>query len=62
LRRLTRACETIDYAGRVIAEPQRFGTQYMVAPGSRRQRLALAIVRHAYWLVPGYIWLLRKPV
>ncbi len=33
----------------------------MLRPGSLKVRLAQAMAKYAYWLVPGYIWLLRKP-
>ncbi|MGB0721890.1 MAG: class I SAM-dependent methyltransferase [Gammaproteobacteria bacterium] len=61
LRRLVHAFELLDYTGRVIGDPERFGVAYMVRPGSLKQRLALTLTRHAVWAVPGYIWLLRKP-
>jgi len=32
-----------------------------VPPGSWRQRIALALIDHAYWLFPNYLWILRKP-
>lgn len=61
LKRLVERFDVIDYTARVIADPDGFGCAYMVAPGSRKQRIALQLIQHAYWLVPGYIWLLRKP-
>lgn len=61
LRRLVSRFELVDYTVRVIDEPDRFGASYMLRPGSRKQRLARLIARWAYWLVPGYLWVLRKP-
>lgn len=61
LRRLTRQFSIIDYTRRTIDDPERFRVDYMLKPGSPKQRLARIIARLAYWLVPGYLWLLRKP-
>jgi hypothetical protein len=32
----------------------------MVRSGTMKQKLALAMVRGAYWVSPTYIWLLEK--
>ena len=61
LMRLTDAFERLDYTRRVVAEPQAFSAADMIAPGSWRQKAALAIIDHAYWLFPNYLWVLRKP-
>lgn len=61
LRRLVRRFELVDYTLRVIDDPDRFGASYMLRPGSRKQRIARLVARWAYWLVPGYLWVLRKP-
>lgn len=60
LRRLVRRFALLDYTVRVIDEPARFGAGYMLAPGSRKQRIARLVARWLYWLVPGYLWVLRK--
>jgi SAM-dependent methyltransferase len=62
LRRLVSRFEVVDYTQKIVADPVRFEAADLVAAGSRRQRLALAVLRRAYWLAPGYVWLLRKPV
>jgi hypothetical protein len=51
----------MDYTAEVIRNPERFYASGMVAAGSAQQRLALMVLKFAYWLSPGYIWLLRKP-
>ncbi|MHB8341262.1 MAG: class I SAM-dependent methyltransferase [Mycobacteriales bacterium] len=61
LRRLTRDFEVVDYTIRVLADPERFAATDLVAAGSVRQRLALALARPAYLLMPTYLWVLRKP-
>jgi 2-polyprenyl-3-methyl-5-hydroxy-6-metoxy-1,4-benzoquinol methylase len=62
LKRLCRRFELVDYTARVVSEPERFEVSDIVQPGSLQQRLALAVLKYAYWLSPGYIWLLKKPV
>ena len=60
LRKLVSEFELIDYTVRVVEDPVRFNAEDIVRNGSRQQRLALAILKHAYWFFPGYIWLLKK--
>lgn len=60
LKRIVRDFERIDYTTRVIANPQFFNADYKIKPGTNKSILAKLIVRYAYWLCPGYIWLLRK--
>lgn len=62
LRKLVREFEVIDYSQRIIDEPVAFACDYMLPPESRKQRIARSVARFAYWLMPGYIWLLRKPL
>lgn len=51
-----------DYTAAVVRQPERFGASDMVVSGTAQQRLALLMLRFAYWLSPGYIWILEKPV
>ena len=61
LRRLVADFERVDYTRALIAEPDRYGTAYMIPPHSWRQRVGLAVVDWLPWLCPGYVWLLGKP-
>lgn len=61
LRRLVQRFEIIDYTTPMISDPDKFGVGYMIPAGSRKQAIAKRVARFAYWLVPSYIWLLRKP-
>lgn len=61
LTRLVNRFKITDYSAAVIADPVRFGTDYMVSPGSRKQKLALLMCRYFFWLLPGYIWILQRP-
>lgn len=60
LQRLCAEFEVIDYTVAVVREPERFAIDDMIRPGRARQRVALALLRLAYWISPGYIWILRK--
>ena len=61
LRNLVKGFRIIDYTRELIAKPDRYGTDYMVAPGTLKARLALWIADYLYWVMPGYLWLLKKP-
>ncbi|MFH0822359.1 MAG: class I SAM-dependent methyltransferase [Pseudomonadota bacterium] len=60
LRRLVSSFEVIDYTERIIADPLSFSAEEMITPGSLKQKLALFVIRKAYFLCPTYVWLLRK--
>ena len=60
LRKLTSRFKRHDYTTQLIAESMRFHTDYMLPPGSVKTKVALAVSRFAYWMLPGYIWLLEK--
>ncbi|TGD75672.1 class I SAM-dependent methyltransferase [Mangrovimicrobium sediminis] len=60
LRRLCAGFELHDYSPRVISEPEKFGVEYMLRPGSLKWRLASTVARYCKWATP-HIWLLRKP-
>lgn len=60
LRRLVHGFEVDDCTPRMLADPDRYAASYMLGSGSRL-RVARALARMAYFLFPGYIWLLRNP-
>ncbi|HUU00823.1 MAG TPA: class I SAM-dependent methyltransferase [Myxococcota bacterium] len=62
LRRLVERFELLDWTGKVIRDPVRYRATDLFRPGGPKQKLALAILQHAAWASPGYIWLLRKSV
>ena len=62
LKRLVRKFEIVDYTRPMIENPQRFSADYLLQPGAIKTSLARWGVKYAYWLVPGYIWLLKKKV
>jgi len=61
LRKLIKRFELVDYTVNMIKQPDKFKVAYMIPPGSRKQAIAKAVANLAFWLVPSYIWLLRKP-
>lgn len=62
LKRMCNDFEITDYTVAVVRQPERFGASDLVVAGGAQQRLALLLLKFAYWLSPGYIWILRKPV
>lgn len=62
LKKLVRNFELVDYTTSLISDPNKFGTQYMVETGSIKQKAALFIAKYFFWLLPGYIWILKKPM
>ncbi len=61
LKNLVKRFKIIDYTCELVEKPNQYATAYMVPPGTIKAKLARLIVNCAYWAVPGYIWLLRKP-
>jgi 2-polyprenyl-3-methyl-5-hydroxy-6-metoxy-1,4-benzoquinol methylase len=60
LKKLIRNFEQIDYTKKIIENPGLFYTDYMIKHGTTKSTLARLIVNYAYWICPGFIWLLRK--
>ena len=49
-----------DYTVRLIGEPDKFHTEYMLPAGSMKARIARIVAGWFYWALPGYIWVLQK--
>jgi len=60
LKSLVRNFKRNDYTVRLINEPSRFHTEYMLPPGSVKARIAGKVASWLYWALPGYIWILQK--
>ncbi|MHA6204400.1 class I SAM-dependent methyltransferase [Dyella soli] len=59
LRRLTGEFLVNDFTSKVLADPDRYGTRYMV--NSRLKGIVAGLWVHlAYWCFPGYVWVLSK--
>lgn len=60
LRQLVSSFRVVDYTVRIADDPAAFHADYMI-PTRGWQALAVrSLARRAYWLFPGYIWLLEK--
>jgi ubiquinone/menaquinone biosynthesis C-methylase UbiE len=60
LRRLTARFRRHDYTLRLIREPGRFATTYMVPATGLRARVIQLSAGLLYALIPTYVWLLEK--
>lgn len=60
LKTLVKDFSCTDYTVRLVTEPGKYFTDYMVSPGSIKARIAATILKRAYWACPGYIWILQK--
>ena len=60
LKHLVRRFDIIDYTRSIIENPHRFSADYLLKPNAMKTRLANWVVKYAFWLCPGYIWLLKK--
>jgi 2-polyprenyl-3-methyl-5-hydroxy-6-metoxy-1,4-benzoquinol methylase len=61
LKSLSKSFRRIDYTHKVVLEPGKYYTDYMVPEGSWKSKVARFVLKYAYWMSPGYIWLLQKP-
>lgn len=61
LRKLVNKFDLLDYTHEVVKHPQEYFADDMIKPGSFKQKIALALLRSAYWACPTYLWVLRRP-
>lgn len=61
LKKLTGKLDCVDYTLKIIQNPRKYAADYMITPGTIKARLAVLITKYIFWLIPGYIWLLKKP-
>jgi ubiquinone/menaquinone biosynthesis C-methylase UbiE len=60
LKALVKDFDCTDYTAKLINEPDKYATSYMLPPGSLKTRLAGLLAKYAHWASPGYIWILQK--
>ena len=60
LRHLVSKFKIFDYTLKTVKTPRQFGLDYLIRPGSTKQKLALFILRYLPWASPGYVWILEK--
>jgi SAM-dependent methyltransferase len=58
LRSLVERFEVVDYTLETVSAPEKYGTDYMLRPGSVKAAAARLVARSLPWLSPGCIWLL----
>jgi ubiquinone/menaquinone biosynthesis C-methylase UbiE len=62
LKSLVKRFKCIDYTLKIVFEPAKYRTQYMVGTNSLKTKVIKVVLKHFYWASPGYIWLLQKPL
>jgi ubiquinone/menaquinone biosynthesis C-methylase UbiE len=62
LKQLVGKFACVDYTRKIIEDPIRFHADYLLPSGSMKKWLAKLFVRHAYQILPGYVWLLKKVI
>lgn len=60
LKKLVKNFQLIDYTRKIINAPEFFFAEYMLQQGSLKKIIAQLVVNYAYWLCPGYVWILKK--
>jgi SAM-dependent methyltransferase len=60
LKRLVKKFQIVDYVCAILQDPVKFSATEIVQPNSIKQKISLQVSKHAYWLCPTYIWILRK--
>lgn len=60
LKRMCKDFKLVDYSARVVAEPKKYGVDYMLDKKTMKWRTALALTRFAAWASP-MMWILQKP-
>lgn len=61
LKSLTNKFLRIDYTAKVVTNPTKYFTDYMLTPHGVKYKAAKVVLKYFYWVSPGYIWLLQKP-
>lgn len=60
LKRLVFPFQIHDYTLKIIENPEKYYATDMVWPNSFKQKIALLILKAAYFISPTYIWVLKK--
>lgn len=61
LKKLVSRFEVTDFTRLILRDPEDYGAEYMIRPGSLKHKIAKFVARFMFWMVPGYIWVLKKP-
>ncbi|MCL2819350.1 MAG: class I SAM-dependent methyltransferase [Oscillospiraceae bacterium] len=60
LRKITSSFERIDYTKKILTYPDLFNATDMLKTGTIKQKLSLIACDYLYFLLPTYIWILKK--
>ena len=60
LKKLVSKFEVTDYTKDTVLNPEKFKIDYMMKPHSLKHKVASFLVKFMMWIVPGYIWILKK--
>jgi 2-polyprenyl-3-methyl-5-hydroxy-6-metoxy-1,4-benzoquinol methylase len=60
LRRLVSEFQVLDYTSKILRDPQKYFATDLCKMGSLKHKSAIIFSKLAYWLVPTYIFLLKK--
>jgi len=60
LKKLVSGFQVIDYTRRIIDNPDRFSATDVCPKGSMKQRFAAFVASICYWLIPTYVFVLKK--
>ena len=61
LKKLVSKFETIDYTLKIIKYPSRYSADDMLKEKTLKYYIFNLIAKFFYFMVPTYIWILRKP-
>ena len=60
LKQLVNQFEIIDYTVETIKYPKKYFATDLITENTFRQKLYLTIAKYFYFLIPTYLWLLKK--
>jgi len=61
LKKLVKNFEIHDYTLEVIKYPSKYSANEMITEGSLKYRILNFVAQKLYFIIPTYIWILRKP-
>jgi len=62
LRNLVEKFRIVDYTEKIVRDPVKYNATEMVKQGSMKQKMGILMIKIAYWLFPGYVWMLKKEI
>jgi len=61
LKKLVKKFEIHDYTLEVIKYPSKYSANEMITEGTFKYRILNFVAQKFYFIIPTYIWILRKP-